>query len=879
MNGVLSQEYRQEFYMTGSIEVGTSIGYSIKKSEEGNELRIITYDFEVFSHDWLVVFKDKETGQYTVIHNDSEAIKMVLDDDCIYVGFNSKHYDQYIMKAVAYGYSPEEVKQVNDFIIGGGQGWQCPMLDGVYLNFNNVDIKDDMQMGLSLKAIEGHLGVSVKESTVPFDLDRPLTQEELEETIFYCKHDVDTTEQLIDIRKDYLKNKVQIGRLAGVADAKAMRMTNAKLTAAMLNASKKPHDDERKYTYPEKLKREYIPQEVFDFFDLMYDESLSDKEVFSGKLEFKIGECPGVVGYGGIHAAIPNYFFEEHDNRVIKNKDVASYYPHLMTLCGYTSRNIPSAQNFENVLDTRMKAKASGDKATANALKLVVNTTYGALLNQYNDLYDPLMGRSVCITGQLFLMELAQHLYRDIPGLKIVQLNTDGIMVECDTTDLKLLDEICDEWQARTGFELEEDSVVRIAQKDVNNYVEVQPDGKAKAKGGYLVKGVSTVGAFNINNSCCIVATALKEYFVNGTSVEDTINACDDIFQFQIVAKAGAKYREAYHVVGDEKQSVQKVNRVYATADERYGKLFKVKTEDDSTAKIESLPEHCIIDNDNQLSISDVDRNFYIEMANKRINDFKGIKPEKKTRRTKKMATAPKTATLNVYQKLIMARGQFLESDAKKTGKNMHLSFKYFELDDIVPTATKIFVELGLIAVVNFTSDVATMNIINTENPEEVIPFIAPFNQIMPIVSNAGKQATNEMQALGSSITYMRRYLYMMALDICESDSIDANIGKPSSGSAPAVTPAPQAEKKAPATPQQRQEVKKELTAKEGNATALQIKGLKNVLKRLKDADPTKEEMIAKIAVETEGFTVISKTDCEAIIEKITAMLKEDENA
>ncbi len=79
---------------------------------------------------------------------------------------------------------------------------------------------------------------------------------------------------------------------------------------------------------------------------------------------------------------------------------------------------------------------------------------------------------------------------------------------------------------------------------------------------------------------------------------------------------------------------------------------------------------------------------------------------------------------------------------------------------------------------VNFTADVATMNIINTDNPEESVPFVAPFNQIAPIVSNAGKQATNEMQALGSSITYMRRYLYMIALDICESDSIDANLGK-----------------------------------------------------------------------------------------------------
>ena len=591
-------------------------------------MRLVSYDCEVFAHDWLVVFKDKETGVYTCIWNDNEALKTALSDDSIYVGFNSKHYDQFIIKAIVADFSQQEIKQVNDFIIGGGQGWDCPLLKDYYFAFNNADIKDDMQVGLSLKAIEGHLGLSIKESTISFDIDRPLTAEERQETEYYCKHDVDTTERLIDLRKDYLKNKIHIGQLAGLSEVRAMGMTNAKLTAAMLKASKKPHDDERQYVYPENLKREYIPPEVFAFFDKMYDPSISDKELFSGKLEFKIGDCPGVVGYGGIHAAIPNYFFEETGNRVIRNKDVASYYPHLMTLCGYTSRNIPSAEVFENVLETRMKAKASGDKATANALKLVVNTTYGALLNKYNDLFDPLMGRSVCITGQLFLLELAEHLYKDVPGLKIVQLNTDGIMLECDREYLEEVDSICDEWQARTGFELEEDSVVKIAQKDVNNYVEVQSGGKSKAKGGYLVKGISTVGAFNINNSCCIVATALKEYFVNGTSVEETINDCDDIFRFQIIAKAGAKYREAYHLVNGVKEPVQKVNRVYATREVKYGKIYKVK-DDELEAKIEMLPEHCIIDNDNHLTISDIDKTFYIEMARKRVNDFLGIQPEK----------------------------------------------------------------------------------------------------------------------------------------------------------------------------------------------------------------------------------------------------------
>ena len=832
-------------------------------------MKIVTYDCEVFSHDWIVVFKDKETGIFTVVHNDNEVLRSCISEDAIYIGFNSKHYDQYIIKGICADFSPQELKQLNDYIIAGNQGWQYPLLNGFYFSFNNVDIRDDTQQGLSLKAIEGHMGISIQETEVDFNLDRPLTQEELDQTIFYCKHDVDATEKLTEIRKDYLKNKINLGRMAGLTDTKAMAMTNGKLTAAMLKATAQKHDDERQYVYPDNLRREYIPQEVFDFFDRMYDPNISDAEYFKSKLEISVGECPVTIGFGGIHGAIPNYFWSEQEDpeEAIRNKDVGSYYPHLCTINGYTSRNIPSPQVYENVLESRMKAKAAGDIATANALKLVCNTTYGCLLNQYNDLYDPLMGRSVCISGQLYLLELARHCYQDIPGLKIVQLNTDGIMVQCRKEYLSQLDEICDEWQSRTGFELETDSVIKIAQKDVNNYVEIQEGGKVKAKGGYLVKGISTVGAFNINNSCCIVATALKEYFVNGTPVEETIENCNDIFQFQIIAKAGAKYKEAYHVVGDRKEQVQKVNRVYATADTRYGKLFKVKAEDDTTAKIESLPEHCIIDNDNQLTIADVDKNFYIEMARKRVNDFMGIKPEKKSRRKKDMATATKTTKepMNVYQKLIEARSQFLNDGVEKSGKNMNVGFKYFELTDIVPSVTKIFKELGLIAIDKFTNETAYMTIVNCDAPEETIEFEAPFNQIAPIVSNAGKQVTNEMQALGSSITYMRRYLYMIAMDIVENDEIEPQITNDTPAEAP---------KKAPATPEQRQEVKQELTAPAENASTLQIKGLKAVLKKLKDKDPSKEEMIAKIAVETQGFTVISKSDCETLINRISEMLE-----
>lgn len=274
----------------------------------------MTYDCETFKDDWIVVFKDRESQRYTVIHNDNAALAECINDDTVYVGFNSKFYDQYIIKGIVAGFTPQELKKLNDWIIAGNQGWQYPALNGFYFRFNNVDIRDDTQAGLSLKAIEGHMGMNIKESEVDFNIDRPLTPEELEQTIFYCKHDVDATEKLTELRKDYLKNKINLGRIAGLPDVKAMSMTNAKLTAAMLKASPQHHDDERQYVYPDNLRREYIPQEVFDYFNRLYDPAVSDKELFgkgAEKLNFQIGDCNVTIGFGGIHGSIKNYTWEE----------------------------------------------------------------------------------------------------------------------------------------------------------------------------------------------------------------------------------------------------------------------------------------------------------------------------------------------------------------------------------------------------------------------------------------------------------------------------------------------------------------------------------------------------------------------------------------
>jgi hypothetical protein len=497
------------------------------------------------------------------------------------------------------------------------------------------------------------MGWNIEETQVDFNLDRPLTSEEIDSTVFYCKWDVKATAKLLTMRKGYLQAKLNVARTKGIPDTKALYMTNARLTAAFLDAVATERYDEREYSYPDNLDRSLIPSAIFDFFDRLHDENISDKELFSSKLSVDVDGAEAIIGFGGIHHAIPNYSECSTGNRIIRNFDVASLYPSLMVYCGYTSRNIPSAETFEQVYHTRLKAKAEGDKHTANTLKLILNTTYGASLATTNPLYDPLMGRSVCITGQLYILELAMRYLQACPSVRIIQLNTDGIMISLDESELPNIYRINDDWQQEKHLILEEDKIRKIVQKDVNNYVMVFDSGKVKTKGAYVTFGIAQAGAFSINNNFTIVKKAVIAYFENGTPVEDTIYQSTDIHEFQIIAKAGGGYKSVFRVPADfeerkkrwqkenrtpdrknprftwdcydgPRSEVQRVNRVYASLRPNMGTLVKVKP-DGTVGRIGGLPESCIIDNKNKLTLDQVDRYWYVALAKKYIEDYRGV--------------------------------------------------------------------------------------------------------------------------------------------------------------------------------------------------------------------------------------------------------------
>lgn len=224
------------------------------------------------------------------------------------------------------------------------------------------------------------------------------------------------------------------------------------------------------------------------------------------------------------------------------------------------------------------------------------------------------------------------------------------------------------------------------------------------------------------------------------------------------------------------------------------------------------------------------------------------------------MATTKKTEAVtsyNIYKKLQLARQDFFNEGVKKSGINTHAEFKYFELEDIVPVASKIFEKYNCLFLVTFPEDKAVGRFINLDNTEEELTVECKTTQI----SEPGKFRMNEIQALGANITYMRRYLYFLLLDIIQDDNIDNQDNTKTTSTKPV-------------TPEKREEIKNNLTNGKEQADSLQIKALKEALKKLKELDPGQEEFVQGVVLKTKGLTNIPKDLCEALINKVSDAIK-----
>lgn len=576
------------------------------------------FDFEVFPNWWCCVFGDTDEtvkditpdikDTFVTVSSDmpmcrEKLLSMMYDKDFCKLGYNIKYYDLMIANAIYQGFTPEQVYIVSEIIVNSQ--FTHPLYNRfapfAHKRIRNVvyqDLFDDSDG--TLKDKETVMGLDIRETTVPFGKE-DLTDEDKSDILYYCKQDVYAAIKFYEIIvQPYTQTKLALARMANIPESTARSCTNAKLVSLVLKATKVEFSDAEKVTIelPEKI-RDYckrnLPPNV-------YNKLTTQKEGF----ELQMFDNRTKFGNGGIHSKfqIPERFYSNrknflNDNEVIGlyvesddeyalvNVDAASYYPSIMIQFNLLSRAVSNPEIFHNIFNQRVnlkhkKDKTEWDKILVPALKLVLNTTFGASGNKWLELYDPYHCTNVCRVGQAFLGALANKINNTIESATIIQTNTDGILVYLKRSDLDKLDELQKEWSAISGINMDRDEVLKIWQRDVNNYLMVElEDGKEKikCKGGWLNSEFIKKGYVRVSSLTAYACTkAVKDWLLYGKSIRRSILDNHNISDFCISCTKGPGFHKVvYRTYSKPDQELYKSNRVIATTDVTAGSVYKLK--------------------------------------------------------------------------------------------------------------------------------------------------------------------------------------------------------------------------------------------------------------------------------------------------------------
>ena len=488
------------------------------------------YDIEVFKEDWLFVAKTLDGENKVVCWNDPDNLKLWIANK-ILIGFNNAAYDNNVIRyAMSYdklvenyklgklknNKQPLTVKQYSDIIINEDSNKEVPTCSDVP-NFLSWDISFHLPFDVRRNSLK-KLTMSVLnrknyDSSVPFDINRKLTKKEREDVEKYCEMDVDNTLDLFlpdpeDVKQKEINPDHDMRTFARESydirwnmiveyfmTPRTLSNKSASFAGKVLCGEDAKPDlqnrtrmiDGRKvyYSIPELAEKELAGTELLEF----YHKHQENPNYITEKFECYLGPHDDShlyqFGFGGLHQALINF----GSNNLV-NMDVASLYPSLLVQYNLMSRGAKANPgSYEQVYRKRLEAKklskTSHDlkyKLLNEGLKLILNSAIGAMLSDYNPLYDTWSNSTVCVHGQLLIFILAKRLFD--AGFNIVQTNTDGIMIEKQPDKDYMA--IAEKWMEETRLVLEFDDIKILQQNNVNNYYCEFTNGKIKSKGFYL---------------------------------------------------------------------------------------------------------------------------------------------------------------------------------------------------------------------------------------------------------------------------------------------------------------------------------------------------------------------------------------------------------
>jgi hypothetical protein len=519
----------------------------------------LVYDIESYENYFIASFRSVVTGhciyfELSDTKNDNlDTLKWILEN-FVTIGFNSLKYDLIITQLALHGYDCKTLKQATKELIELEERprdllkrYKVP-----FPKYNHIDLIEVAPLRSNLKTYGGRVHTP-KMQDLPFHPDTVLSEDQKAIVKWYnINADLTSTAFLftrllpqLELRKN-MSEKYGIDLRsrsdAQIAEA-VMGHEYYKLTGVRPQVPTISPDMVYRYNVPHFLK---FKTPLMNSVLKTIADSYYQVDEFRGSIKLPdsianmritIGESVYKIGIGGLHSSEKNVSHVANHNFKLKDWDVASFYPSIILNLGLYPQHLgtPFLQMYQAIVTERLTAKHAKNKVVADALKIVINGTYGKLGSKYSIFYSPDLLIQVTLTGQLSLLMLIERL--ELAGVPVISANTDGIVVKEDCQRIEEIEAIMKQWQIDTGFELEDTEYKAIYSRDVNNYVAVKTDGKFKTKGAFGNPWAENdvVGMLKKNPANIICMDAVCAYLDKGTPVDVTIKKCSDIRKFVTV--------------------------------------------------------------------------------------------------------------------------------------------------------------------------------------------------------------------------------------------------------------------------------------------------------------------------------------------------------
>ena len=391
---------------------------------------------------------------------------------------------------------------------------------------------DNKARATSLKMLEFNMRSDTIED-LPFKVGTMLNREQIEVLKQYNKHDVAQTKKFLHESLDMLSFREKLNTMFPGRDW--LNYNDTKIgkdyfTMKLEEAGVSCYDFGPKGRTPRQTKRPVIalkdailPWITFEqpefnrVLNWLKAQSITETKGVFNDLTACVNGFTFVFGLGGIHGSVESTVVESDDENIIVDLDVTSYYPNLAITNGFYPAHL--GKEFVSIYKYLFEQRKSYPKKSAESamLKLALNGVYGDSNNQFSVFYDPLFTMSITLNGQLLLCLLAEGLMH-IPGLRIIQVNTDGLTVRVPRSHKMLVDLARAAWQSRTGLNLEEAIYKAMMVRDVNNYIGVFMDGSTKRKGAY-----EWDMEWHQNAGGLVIAKVAEKVLVEGAPIRKTL--------------------------------------------------------------------------------------------------------------------------------------------------------------------------------------------------------------------------------------------------------------------------------------------------------------------------------------------------------------------